>query len=191
MGSGFGSGFLNWIASQADILTNIANNLGPVQKLITGASYILGVVFAFKAMLALKEHAAQTVMSSTSKGMKEPLIYLIVASALIYFPSALDVALMTTFGSTNILQYAPVSSPNAAINVLFGPGSLVGAPLTIIIQTIGLGNFVRGWILIARSASGGQQPGGTGKGLIHIFGGILAINIVQTVNIINNTIYGT
>ncbi len=186
-----GSGFLNWIASQADILTNIANNLGPVQKLITGASYLLGLVFAFKAMVGLKTTAEATVMSSMRGSIKEPFIYLVVASALIYFPSGLDMALVTTFGTSNILQYAPVSSDNQVINVLFGPGSLVGAPLTIIIQTIGLGNFVRGWILIARGASGGQQQGGTGKGLIHIFGGILAINIVQTVNIINNTIYGT
>lgn len=186
-----GSSILNWIASQADILTNIANNLGPVQKLITGAAYLLGLIFAFKAMQALKSNAEATVMSSSHGNMKEPLIYLIVASALIYFPTGLNVALMTTFGSTNILQYAPVNSSNQVIDVLFGPDSLVGPPLTIIIQTIGLGNFVRGWILIARGASGGQQQGGTGKGLIHIFGGILAINIVETVNIINNTIYGT
>ena len=45
--------------------------------------------------------------------------------------------------------------------------------------------------MIAKSASGGQQPGGTGKGLVHVFGGIFAINIVQTINIINNTLYGT
>lgn len=186
-----GSGFLNWIAAQADILTNIANTLGPVQKLITGGAYLLGLVFAFKAMMSLKQMGESRSMMSTHASMKEPLIYLIVAAALIYFPSALNVALMTTFGSSNILQYAPVSSSNQVINTIFGPGSLIGAPLTIIIQTIGLANFIRGWILIARGASGGQQQGGPGKGLIHIFGGILAINIVETVNIINNTIYGT
>ena len=186
-----GSGFLNWIAAQADILTNIANNLEPVQKLITGASYLLGIIFAFKAFASLKEHGEQRTMMSSHASMKEPLIYFIVSAALFYIPTSLDVALMTTFGSANILQYAPISSDNPVINVLFGSDSLIGPPLTIIIQTIGLGNFVRGWILIARGASGNQQQGGTGKGLIHIFGGILAINIVETVNIINNTIYGT
>src|SRR3990167_5052561 len=183
--------WFNWIAAQANILNNIANSLGPVQKLISGGAYVLGLIFAFKAMQALKVNAEQTVMSSSHGSMKEPLIYLIVAAGLIYLPSSLNVALMTTFGSTNILQYAPISSDNQVIDTLFGSGSLIGPPLTIIIQTIGLANFIRGWILIARGASGGQQQGGTGKGLIHIFGGILAINIVQTVNIINNTIYGT
>jgi intracellular multiplication protein IcmC len=83
-----------------------------------------------------------------------------------------------------------VNSSNETINSLFGSGSLVGAPLTMIIRVIGLIAFVRGWVLIARSASQGQPPGGTGKGLIHVFGGILAINIVGTLNMINTTLYG-
>ena len=182
---------INWIAGQADILNNIANNLAPVQRLITGASYVMGILFAFKAITSLKEFGEQRTMMSSSKNMKEPVVYLLVAAVLIYFPSALDVALMSTFGSTNILQYAPVESNNEAINALFGSGSFVGRPLTIIIQTIGLAAFVRGWVMIARGASGGQQQGGgTGKGLIHVFGGIMAINIIQTINIINNTLYG-
>ena len=32
---------INWNAGQADILNNIANNLAPVQRLITGASYVM------------------------------------------------------------------------------------------------------------------------------------------------------
>ena len=183
---------LDWITGQADILNNIANNLGPVQRLITGGSYVLGIVFAFKAISTLKEYGEQRTMMSSSKNMKEPLIYFVVASVLLYFPSALDVALMTTFGSSTILQYAPIESNNQTINVLFGAGSTVGKPLTLIIQTVGLAAFVRGWLLIARGASGGgQQQGGMGKGLVHVLGGIMAINIVQTVTIINNTIYGT
>jgi intracellular multiplication protein IcmC len=84
-----------------------------------------------------------------------------------------------------------VNSSNQALDTLFGSGSVVGRPLAIIIQVIGLIAFVRGWVLVARSASQGQPPGGTGKGLIHVFGGILAINIVGTINMINNTLYGT
>ena len=51
--------------------------------------------------------------------------------------------------------------------------------------------FIHGWILIARAASQGQPPGGTGKGLMHVFGGILAMNIVRTLDVIHNTFYGT
>ncbi|MDI9817887.1 MULTISPECIES: type IV secretion protein IcmC [unclassified Legionella] len=186
-----GGGPIAWLANQADILTNIANNLIPVERLVTGAAYLIGVAFAFKAIYSLKVYGEARTMMSSNTSIKEPLVYMIVAAIFIYFPTGLSIMLMTTFGESSIIQYAPVNSNNQAINTLFGSGSTVGRPLSIIIQTIGVIAFVRGWVLIARAASQGQPPGGTGKGLVHVFGGILAMNIVQTLQIINNTIYGT
>lgn len=130
-------------------------------------------------------------MQSSSTNAKEPITYLLVGAMLIYFPTTFSIFMQSTFGYQNILQYAPVNSGNSALNTLFGSGSVVGRPLTIIIQVIGLIAFVRGWVLIARAASSGGQPGATGKGLMHVFGGILAINIVGTLEMINNTLYGS
>ncbi|MGQ3892563.1 type IV secretion protein IcmC [Legionella sp. CNM-4043-24] len=172
-------------------LKNIATSLIPVQKLISGAAYILGLGFFIKAVLALKALGeSRSMMSGGSHSMKEPLVYFLVASVLLYLPTAVSTVLMTAFGSSNILEYASSDSRNPAIQTLFGPDSTVGHSLSIVIQTIGLVAFVRGWILIARSASQGQQPGGVGKGLVHIFGGIVAMNIVLTLQIIDNTLYG-
>ncbi|MFC3908498.1 type IV secretion protein IcmC [Legionella dresdenensis] len=185
------SSLSSWVSGQADILANLASNMVPVQRLITGAAYIIGLAFAFKAIFTLKSYGESKTMMSSQTNIKEPLLHMFVAAIFIYFPSGLDAMLATTFGSSNILQYAPVDSSNQAISSLFGSGSLVGQSLTRIIQTIGLIAFVRGWVLIAKGAGQGQQPGGTGKGLMHIFGGILAINIVLTLQIINNTLYGT
>lgn len=179
-----------WIASQVDVLTNIANSLVPVQRLITGGAYLIGCAFLFKAIYALKIYGESRTMMSNSASIKEPIIYAMVGALLIYFPSTFRLLMQSSFGYQNILQYAPINSKNSAFDTLFGSGSAVGAPLTMIIQVIGLVAFVRGWILIARSASQGQQPGGTGKGMIHVFGGMLAINIVGTINIINATLYG-
>jgi intracellular multiplication protein IcmC len=130
-------------------------------------------------------------MMSSNTSLKEPLTYLMVGAILLYFPTALKIFMQTSFGYENVLQYAPVNSNNAMIDILFGSGSEVGQPLSIIIQVIGVIAFVRGWILIARSSSQGQQAGGTGKGLMHIFGGILAMNVIGTLEVINNTLYGT
>ncbi|KTD24583.1 MULTISPECIES: hypothetical protein [Legionella] len=190
MSAGTGS-WQSWLTTQVDILNNIASNLLPVERLITGAAYLIGLAFAFKAIYTLKAYGESKSMMSSSTSIKEPIIYMVVAVIFIYFPTGLAIMLQTTFGSSSILQYAPVNSNNPGISALFGTGSVVGRPIAIIIQTIGLIAFVRGWILIARSASQGQPPGGTGKGLVHIFGGILAMNIVATLEIINNTLYGT
>lgn len=179
-----------WLANQVDILTNLSNSLGPVQHLITGGAYIIGCAFVFKAIYSLKTYGEARTMMSSNTSIKEPLAYLMVGVILIYFPTALSMLMQTSFGYQNILQYAPINSNNQALNTLFGADSAVGKPLSMLIQVIGLVAFVRGWVLVARSASQGQPPGGTGKGLMHVFGGILAMNIVGTMNMINNTLYG-
>ncbi|MBA2657032.1 MAG: type IV secretion protein IcmC [Tatlockia sp.] len=181
-----------WIVQQAEVLNHIASNLLPVQRLITGAAYLIGLAFAFKAIVSLKSYGeSRSAMSSGNANLKEPLMYILVAAIFIYLPTGVAIMLQTTFGTSSLMQYASVNSQISGINILFGSGSVVGRPLTIIIQTIGVIAFVRGWILIARTASQGQPPGGTGKGLMHVVGGILAMNIVATLEIINNTIYGT
>ncbi|APF02303.1 TPA: type IVB secretion system protein IcmC/DotE [Legionella pneumophila] len=181
-----------WIVSQANILANVANQLEPVQRLITGGAYLIGCAFIFKAIYSLKVYGEARTMMSSNTSIKEPVIYLLVGALLIYFPSLVSSVLQTTFGYSSPLSYSGgVSSGSDTITALFGSGSLVGRPLVMIIRVIGLIAFVRGWVLIARSASQGQPPGGTGKGLIHVFGGILAINIVGTIDMINNTLYGT
>ncbi|HAU1321681.1 TPA: type IV secretion protein IcmC [Legionella pneumophila] len=181
-----------WIVSQANILANVANQLEPVQRLITGGAYLIGCAFIFKAIYSLKVYGEARTMMSSNTSIKEPLMYLLVGALLIYFPSLVSSVLQTTFGYSSPLSYSGgVSSGSDTITALFGSGSLVGRPLVMIIRVIGLIAFVRGWVLIARSASQGQPPGGTGKGLIHVFGGILAINIVGTIDMINNTLYGT
>ena len=180
-----------WIASQVDILTNIATNMQSVDRLISGAAYLMGLGFAIKALMSLKELGeSKTGMSQGKASLKEPLMYFLVASMLLYLPTGFAVLMNSTFGYSNVLAYAPINSNSSALNTLFGPDSAVGSSLAIIIQTIGLIAFVRGWVLIARAASQGSQPGGTGKGLTHVFGGILAMNIVGTLQIINNTLYG-
>lgn len=180
-----------WMTNQAQILQNIAQTLEPVERMLTGAAYVMGIAFAFKAIYSLKIYGEMRTMMSSNASIKEPATYLFVAGIFIYFPTGLEMVLQTTFGDSNILAYAPIDSDNPTFNALFGQGSLIGRPLTMIIQVIGLVAFIRGWVLIAKAASQGQQPGGTGKGIIHVFGGILAINIVATLEIINNTLYGT
>ena len=179
-----------FITNQADILRNIAATLEPVEKLITGLAYVMGIAFAFKAIYSLKVYGEARTMMSSNASIKEPVTYLLVAAVFIYFPAGLKVLLMTTFGDSTILEYAPLNSPNSTLDAIFGSQSAVGRPLTLIIQVVGLIAFIRGWVLIARGAGQGGQPGTTGKGLMHVFGGIFAINIVKTLEIINNTLYG-
>ena len=180
-----------WIANQSDILINIAKNMAPVERLITGLAYLMGILFAFKAITSLKHHGENKSMMSQGSSLKEPLLYFLVAAVFLYFPTAFSIMMNTTFGYSSVLAYTPIDSNNASINTLFGSGSEAGQALAKIIQVIGLIAFIRGWIMISRSASQGQQAGGIGKGIMHIVGGVLAMNIVGTLQVLNNTLYGT
>jgi len=179
-----------WISSNIDIINNIAKSMIPIQKLISAVAYILGIMFAIKALMTLKQFGeSKSAMSGSTHSIKEPLMYFLVAGMLLYFPTGLKIMNNTIFGP----DYSPLSylsTQNPGGDFLFGSGSAVGKSLSLIIQTLGGIAFVRGWVLIARASSQGQQPGGTGKGLMHVFGGILAMNIVLTLQIINNTLYG-
>jgi intracellular multiplication protein IcmC len=179
-----------WINNQVNVLNNIATNVPAIDKMLTGGAFIMGLGFAVKALMCLKEMGEQRTMMSNRSSLKEPFLYFLVASMFLYLPSALATLMNTTFGYSSVLAYAPVDG-NSALSGLFGSGSAAGQALARIIQTIGLIAFIRGWILIARAGGQGQQPGGMGKGLIHIFGGVLALNIVGTLQMVNNTLYGT
>lgn len=169
------------------ILTNIAHSLIPVQRLITGGAYLVGIGFAVKALFTLKTHGEQKSSMSSNSTLKEPILYFIVSAVFIYFPTAFEMLMNTTFGYSTVLSY----STGTAMSDWLGSESDIGRALTIIIQTIGLYAFVKGWMMIAKSSSTGQPPNGTGKGLTHVFGGILAVNIVGTIEMINNTLLGT
>lgn len=181
---------MEWTTSQVNILLNIANDIVPLQNLITGLAYLIGVTFLVKALYSLKVYGEARSMMSSNSSIKEPVLYMLIGALLIYTPTAVEIMMNTTFGYSTILSYAPISG-SSWFSTAFGSDTQIQKPLILIIQIIGLYAFVRGWVLIARAASQGQPPGGTGKGLVHVFGGILAMNIVGTIQIINNTLYGT
>ena len=63
-------------------------------------------------------------------------------------------------------------------------------PVIMIVQFIGLVAMLRGFLILTKVTGQGAQPGTVSKGMIHIFGGILAVNIVRTVEIAINTFGG-
>ena|SRR3990167_4229536 len=171
---------------QVNILLNLAKSLIPIESLITGLAYMLGIYFVIKALLVLKENAEGKGQSS-SGGVKGALIYFFVASMFIFFPSGFAVLMNTTFGYSGVLEYAPVSGQYSLMDSVFGSNNPMGQALTLLIQVIGGVAYVRGWITIAR---GSQQPGNLSKGITLVCAGIAAMNIIGFLQVINNTLYG-
>lgn len=174
--------FEDWLNSNADWLNNLALSLDQVYRLVTGSAYIIGCAFAFKALYSLKVYGELRTMMASNTSLKEPLTYLIVAAVFIYLPTAVDLFMQSTFDTSQILGYAqlPAGFSFTATNG--------GYALLKLLQLIGIIAFIRGWVILARSTAQGSQPGGAGKGIIHIFGGVLMMNIVFTINVLYNTL---
>ncbi len=179
----------NWYTEATHVLSNLAQSLLSVEQMLTGASYLMGIGFFMKALLTLKTHGEQR-SSSGASSMKEAIIYMFVAIMLLYFPTAFEVVMNTTFGYSNVLSYSTVSTTSPIMNSILSMDSEAGQSIVIIIQTIGLCAFIRGWVLISR-ISQGQSQGNLGKGLMHVVGGTFAMNVVGTIEVFWNTLFGT
>lgn len=159
-----------------DMIINLSYSFADLWKLGTAASYVLGFLLAFKAIHHLRLYGEARTMMSMHTNLKTPIIYLFVASALIFMPTMYHVLLLSTFGTgtTSPLDYAGTSFfPPMFMRAFYG-----------LIQVIGLFSFIRGWLIMSRSAEQSSQPGMMGRALTHIIAGLFAINVVGTKNLI-------
>lgn len=153
------------------ILGNISQSLFPVQRLISGGAYLLGILFVLKAIGKLRKIADHRAQSSSQEKMFTPMMYLIFGAALIYLPSVIQTMANTAFGVGNVLTYTPPPTPN------------IYSSMGLIIRTAGLLWFIRGCVLVAHASEPGTQEGP--KGLAFIVAGILAMNFDNTIAMIN------
>lgn len=165
----------------SQLLINLSDSLAPIQRLITGFAFMLGVALIFRSIYYLKVFGEARVMMQSNSSITEPLIFLFAGVILIYISSGLSIFLESSFGYENPLSYTDwraggdMSTPVRKSIIWF-------------IQAIGVITFVRGTYQLTKIGQRNMQGGGLGKAVTHLFGGVLAINIVGTVNILSETL---
>ncbi|KGP62623.1 type IV secretion protein IcmC [Legionella norrlandica] len=153
------------------ILGNISQSLYPVQKLITGGAYILGILFFLTAISKLRKIADYRAQSSSHEKMFTPMMYLLIGALLIYLPTGLDVMANTAFGVGNVLTYSNYNPAN------------IYSSMGFLIRTAGVLWFIRGCVLVAHASQPGTQQGL--KGLLFLIAGVFAMNFDNTIAMIN------
>ncbi len=153
------------------ILGNISQSLYPVQRLISGGAYLLGILFVMKALGKIKKIGDHRAQSSSQEKMFTPLMYLAFGAALIYLPTTMHTMANTAFGVGNVLTYSPPPKPD------------IYSSMGLIIRTAGVVWFIRGCVLVAHASEPGTQEGP--KGLLFIIAGILAMNFDNTIGMVN------
>lgn len=156
------------------ILGNLSQSLYPIQHLITGGAYLLGILFFFTAISKFRKIADYRAQSPSHEKMYTPMMYAVFGAILLYLPSAMSTVANTAFGVGNVLTYTDYNSKNIY--------SIMG----LFIRTAGILWFVRGCVLVAHSGEPGTQEGP--KGLVFIISGILAMNFDNTISMLNSAL---
>ena len=156
------------------IFVNLSKSLAPIQELLSGFGYVLGIAFVAMAMGKFHKISDKLATSSSQEKMFVPVAYFSVGVGLIFLPTALSTLANTAFGSSNILAYASGSGDNITDAVKF------------LIQTAGVLWFVRGSVLLAHSSEPGVKEGS--KGLAFIAAGVFALNFDNTTQAITYTV---
>lgn len=165
----------------ADMLSNLQNSLPWVKRLIVAFCYTTGVWLLLKSVYMLKKYGQMRTMMAVNASIAKPMIVLMTAVGLIYIPSIIDIfidSLWAVGASQSVIAY-PTSPAgwDAIIN-----------PLIDIVRLLGLVAFARGWLLLARFGAEQSQPGTGGKALMHMIGGVLAMNITGTLSVAQATL---
>lgn len=166
-------------------LANLQTTFTSLTTLVAVVSYVVGVFLVFKGIGMYRIFANQTFGSAQRGEFAGPLVAILVGVVLVYFPSTLDTSLITIFGSADVSPASDLMSYSSLQDS--EKWQKLSEIVVKYMKLIGLIAFVRGWIILSKMSQSGTQPGTMGKGLIHIIGGILLINIVDTVNLLGET----
>jgi len=158
-------------ANLISMIGNVSQSLGPVQALIKGLGYLLGLFFIAIALTKFKHVADSKSHGSSHQKSSGPIIYFLVGVMLLFLPSMMATLSSSVFGENNVLQY-----------VQYNPQD-VYASMGIVIQTAGLIWFVRGCSLIVHMGEPGAEEGP--KGFVFIVAGIFAMNFQATYGMID------
>lgn len=185
-----------------DILQNLQTILNPLLRMLLAFSFIAGVWFIIKALLKFKSFAHATNQMTQPGDFSGPVMYMFVGTVLIYIPTSTNVLSATLFGNVPSL-FGGGGSPNinnlgkASTQIMgYASVSLESQWATLIdtvvyyMQFIGFLAFLRGWIIMSHATQHQGQQDSFVKGIVHIVGGILAINFLPLVNAVSNTISG-
>ncbi len=190
------------LADMQTILNNLSGIIVPLTGMVLIISYVAGIYMIIHALTMMKKFGNMSMQAQPGE-LSGPLMQLVVGAVLIYLPTSTDALTNSLFGSSNSIfggngsvNYTNAGSGSALLGYLptdtfAQQWASLANTLVLYVQFVGLLSFIKGWLILSKSAGHSAQQGSVAKGITHILGGIVAINFVSAANIIYNTIFGT
>ncbi len=165
------------LLSAQDMLVNIAKQIPDLMRFITALAYVMGMYFIYVGLLKLKQFGEARTQMSQDRELKGPMAYMIIGTLLLYLPTSVQVGLSTFWTNPNPYGYLQLEDQwSQFINICF-----------MIVQFFGTIAFIRGLVILSR-LGGHSGPDTFSKGITHVIGGILCINIYEFSQVIMVTL---
>lgn len=177
-------GFAQTSTDPTNIFVNLQASYAGITNFLTGLMYVLGIFLTVQAVMKLKKFGHRTAFMHVEAGMLGPTMQFAIGVCFLYSKSLIEIINSTFFGQSSIASVMSYTASN-----MDQDWQQIMNPILGMVQIIGLIAFIRGFLILSKGVQkeGGQQPGQATKGIVHIVGGILGINIVYTIEVTLNT----
>ena len=158
------------------ILQAFSQSFPGLIQLLTVLAYVLGMWAGGSALVQLwRWHRYEP-----DAGVSSVAVRVLLCAVFLFLPESILSGNDTVFGAPNIMSYNYGSGLSASGRVLVD--TAIG-----FVQLVGLWAFIYGWVLIKRANTRSYDPAVGSKGVVHIAGGVLAMNIVATLHMLAET----
>jgi hypothetical protein len=169
------------------ILINIEQQIPYLINFVLAISYVSGIALIVSGVNDMRIYGQAMSMMRGNTTMLQPLGKMAIGAMLIFLPGTIDTLVYTVWmeASENIpLSYDSTTSQT--------PGNLpidVLNAVAAFLRLFGYIAIVHGLNLLSKAMKQGAQQGQYGKAILQIIGGVLAVNIIETTEMIWSTLF--
>lgn len=161
------------------MLGNLMESFPGLEDFLNLLVSLLGLIFTGQAVFKFIEvdHGRARLLT--------PFMYLLAGVALWNFAGSIDTFLETMYGPStsvhSLLSYNGSKLPEQTAKM--------SKMLIMCVRLIGYAAYIKGWLIFKRIGDGSHgSDEAFSKAIIHVFAGVAAINIVETVNVASSTV---
>jgi len=158
------------------MFANFVGSLHQLLDLLQYASYVIGIFLVVGSVYKF----SQLGQGNNQLTVKTPLVMFFVGVAIFALTGSVAVMTQTMAMGSGPGDLLAPSMPG--MDAMMGQAML---GVFLFIRLVGYIAFIRGFLLLNQYGQGKNEA--LGKGLVHIFGGIAAINVTVTAQILANT----
>jgi len=155
----------------AQFSQTVIQNLHSMASILQIMAIAGGLGLFIMSLFEFHRYGQMRTFMSHQMSMARPLSIMLSGIMLIIMPTLITTFMLAFWGSASPMAYTSTSDSGWAPLM----------PMIIMfVRVIGVGAFMRGIFMVSRMGQHGGQQGGMSKALLHMFGGILCINVVAT-----------